>query len=138
MLNALNTLLSLPVQFQLLLTVLFRKRRNTSKSITNHHSLLGVRCINTKLSTEPVNKVCHPALNTIFLQQRQQSIYMEHHNEETKSLDGYYYIIALLAGLFIGAIINRGFIYVPVGGVLGLLSAAAFLKGVVKGHEDVD
>ncbi|QJD94906.1 hypothetical protein HH214_02925 [Mucilaginibacter robiniae] len=63
---------------------------------------------------------------------------MAHHREEQKSVDSYYYLIALLAGLFTGAIINRGFIYIPIGGVLGLLSAALFLKALVKGHEDID
>lgn len=62
---------------------------------------------------------------------------MAHHKEEQKSVDGYFYIIGLLAGLFTGAVINRGFIYIPIGGVLGLLSAALFLRALVKGHEDI-
>jgi hypothetical protein len=57
-------------------------------------------------------------------------------NHEEKSYDSYFYIIALVCGLFVGAIIGKGFIYIPVGGVLGLLTAALFLKVLVKGRED--
>ncbi len=59
------------------------------------------------------------------------------HHEEDKSYDQYYYIVALLAGLFVGAIVNRGAIYIPIGGVLGLLSAAVFIKFLVRGRHDV-
>jgi len=59
---------------------------------------------------------------------------MAHHTKE-ENQDRYFYIIGLLAGLFIGAIINRGFIYIPVGAILGLLSAALFLKVLVKGRQ---
>jgi hypothetical protein len=59
---------------------------------------------------------------------------MAHHTKE-ENHDRYFYIIGLLAGLFIGAIINRGFIYIPVGAILGLLSAALFLKVLVKGRQ---
>ncbi len=59
---------------------------------------------------------------------------MAHHTKE-ENHDRYFYIIGLLAGLFIGAIVNRGFIYIPVGAILGLLSAALFLKVLVKGRQ---
>ncbi len=59
---------------------------------------------------------------------------MAHHTKE-ENHDSYFYIIGLLAGLFIGAIVDRGFIYIPVGAVLGLLSAAVFLKELVKGRQ---
>ncbi len=59
---------------------------------------------------------------------------MAHHTKE-ENHDSYFYIIGLLAGLFIGAIVDRGFIYIPVGAVLGLLSAAVFLKVLVKGRQ---
>ncbi len=59
---------------------------------------------------------------------------MSHHTKE-ENHDRYFYIIGLLAGLFIGAIVNRGFIYIPVGAILGLLSAALFLKVLVKGRQ---
>lgn len=58
-------------------------------------------------------------------------------HEEDKSYDSIFYIVALLTGLFIGAVIGKGFIYIPIGGVLGLLSAAAFLKILVRGREEV-
>lgn len=59
-----------------------------------------------------------------------------HHHEENKSNDQYFYIIALLTGLFIGLIVNRGAIYIPIGGVLGLLTAALFIKFLVRGRHD--
>ncbi|MBS7565620.1 hypothetical protein KHS38_14505 [Mucilaginibacter sp. Bleaf8] len=61
---------------------------------------------------------------------------MSHH--EDKSYDSYFYIIGLVAGLFTGAIVNQGFIYIPVGAVLGLLTAALFLKVLVKGRQESD
>ena len=59
-----------------------------------------------------------------------------HHHEEEKNLDSYFYIIGLLAGLFTGAIINKGLIYIPIGGLLGLLTAVLFLKVLVKGRQN--
>ncbi len=61
---------------------------------------------------------------------------MAHHHTENKSYDSYFYIIALLAGMFVGFVIDRGLIYIPIGGVLGLLSAAAFIKFLVRGRHD--
>lgn len=61
---------------------------------------------------------------------------MSHHQEE-KSFDYVFYLVALLAGLFVGAIVERGFIWIPVGGVFGLLTAAVFLKFIVRGREEV-
>jgi len=60
-----------------------------------------------------------------------------HHHQEEKNLDSYFYIIALLAGLFVGFIVNHGAIYIPIGGVLGLLTAALFIKFLVRGRHDV-
>jgi hypothetical protein len=60
-----------------------------------------------------------------------------HHEEEEQNYDNLYYIIALVCGLFTGAIIEKGFIWVPIGGVLGLLTAAFYLKVLVKGREEV-
>ncbi|MVN90933.1 hypothetical protein [Mucilaginibacter aquatilis] len=59
------------------------------------------------------------------------------HHEEDKSNDQYYYIVALLAGLFVGFIVDRGAIYIPIGGILGLLTAALFIKFLVRGRHDV-
>ena len=60
---------------------------------------------------------------------------MANHQEEEKNYDFLYYLVALVSGLFVGAIIDKGFTWIFVGGVLGLLSAALFLKVLVKGRE---
>ncbi|GAB2701170.1 hypothetical protein GCM10027037_27840 [Mucilaginibacter koreensis] len=60
---------------------------------------------------------------------------MEH--KEDKSQDAIFYIVALVSGLFTGAIINHGFVWIPVGGILGLLTAALFIKLLVRGREEV-
>lgn len=61
----------------------------------------------------------------------------QHKDKEEKSYDMIYYVVALVCGLFTGAIINKGFIWIPIGGVLGLLTAAFFLNIMVKGREEV-
>ncbi|MDB5060507.1 MAG: hypothetical protein JWP67_350 [Mucilaginibacter sp.] len=61
----------------------------------------------------------------------------QHHQEEEKNYDYFFYLIALVCGMFVGAIVERGFIWIPVGGVFGLLTAAVFLKFLVKGREEV-
>ena len=61
---------------------------------------------------------------------------MKHHNTEEKSYDYLYYLVALLTGLFVGGIIDKGLGWIVVGGVLGLLSAAFFLNILVKGRGD--
>ena len=58
-------------------------------------------------------------------------------NEEAKSFDFLYYIIGLATGVFTGAILDVGMIWALVGGVLGLLSTALFLKIFVKGRQEV-
>ena len=62
---------------------------------------------------------------------------MSHHHEEKENYDYIFYLIALVSGMFVGAIVERGFIWVPVGGVFGLLTAAVFIKFLVKGREEV-
>ncbi|MBK0380151.1 hypothetical protein [Mucilaginibacter segetis] len=59
---------------------------------------------------------------------------MSNHHEEEKSYDYIYYLVALVCGLFTGGIVDKGFIWIPVGGVLGLLTAAFFLNVLVKGR----
>ncbi|RWY52419.1 hypothetical protein [Mucilaginibacter gilvus] len=61
---------------------------------------------------------------------------MSHHEEE-KNFDYVYYLVALLSGAFVGAIVDRGFIWIPVGAILGLLSAGLFIKVLVSGREEV-
>jgi hypothetical protein len=64
---------------------------------------------------------------------------MEHHNDvkekEEINFNALYYLVGLLSGLFVGAIINKGFTWIFVGGVLGLLTAALFLSVFVRGRE---
>ncbi|RYE19346.1 MAG: hypothetical protein EOP51_20080 [Sphingobacteriales bacterium] len=63
-----------------------------------------------------------------------------HHHPHKKEKENYYnvyYLAAFVVGIFVGAIINRGLIYIPIGGVLGLLTAALFIKTLVKGRENV-
>lgn len=62
---------------------------------------------------------------------------MAHHaKEEEKSYDYLYYLVALVCGLITGAVIDRGITWVIVGAVLGLLSAALYLKVFVRGREE--
>ena len=65
-----------------------------------------------------------------------QNIDMKHHTTEEKSYDYLYYVVALITGLFVGTIIEKGPIWILVSGVLGLLSAAFFLNVLVKGRGD--
>jgi hypothetical protein len=55
-----------------------------------------------------------------------------HHKEEAENFDYVYYLVGLVCGLFVGFIIDKGFTWIPVGGVLGLLTAAFFLQVMVK------
>jgi hypothetical protein len=80
------------------------------------------------------NKVLQQPHKQLFL--LYNKITMAHHHEENTSYDKYFYIAALLAGLFVGAIIGKGLVYIPVGGVLGLLSAVLFIKLAVRGRID--
>ncbi|MBW4890215.1 hypothetical protein KXQ82_10830 [Mucilaginibacter sp. HMF5004] len=61
---------------------------------------------------------------------------MKHQHTEEKNYDYLYYVIGLFFGLLTGAVLEKGFIYIPIGGVVGLLTAAFFLKVLVKGRED--
>ncbi len=61
-------------------------------------------------------------------------IMKHHHTEEAKNYDYLYYLVAVVCGLFTGGIIDKGFTWVIVGGVLGLLTAAFFLNVLVKGR----
>lgn len=65
---------------------------------------------------------------------------MSHHHhphKEEENFDYVFYVVALFTGLFVGAVVNRGLIYIPIGGVLGLLTAGLFIKTLVKGRENV-
>jgi membrane associated rhomboid family serine protease len=63
---------------------------------------------------------------------------MAHHHEEKKeeiNFNALYYLVGMVSGLFVGAIIDKGYTWIFVGGVLGLLTAALFLSVFVRGRE---
>jgi hypothetical protein len=61
----------------------------------------------------------------------------QHHQEEEqeKSYAYLYYVIGLFFGLYTGYVIDKDFIWIPIGGVLGLLTAAFFANVVAKSSE---
>ena len=61
---------------------------------------------------------------------------MGHHKEEKENFDYIYYLVGLFTGLFIGFILDIGFTWIFVGGVLGLLSAAGFIAVLVRGRNE--
>ncbi|HEY9195291.1 MAG TPA: hypothetical protein VIM77_03475 [Mucilaginibacter sp.] len=61
---------------------------------------------------------------------------MKHHEEEKDNLDYLYYVVGLVSGMFVGGIIDKGFTWIFVGGVLGLLTAGGFLAVLVKGRNE--
>ncbi|PWK76653.1 hypothetical protein LX99_03521 [Mucilaginibacter oryzae] len=61
---------------------------------------------------------------------------MGHHKEEKDNLDYIYYLVGLLSGLFIGFILDVGFTWIFVGGILGLLTAAAYIAVLVRGRNE--
>lgn len=62
---------------------------------------------------------------------------MAHHHrkEEEKNYDFVYYLVGLVSGLFTGAVLQVGMIWALVGGLLGLLTAAFYVKVLTKGRE---
>jgi hypothetical protein len=61
---------------------------------------------------------------------------MKHQHTEEKNYDYLYYVIGLFFGLLTGAVLDKGFMIILIGGVIGLLTAGFFLKVLVKGRED--
>ena len=61
----------------------------------------------------------------------------EHHKEvkEEINFNALYYLVGMLSGMFVGFIIDKGYEWIFVGGVLGLLTAALFLSVFVRGRE---
>lgn len=57
-----------------------------------------------------------------------------HHHAEEKSYDKYYYLVGLLSGLFTGVVIDHGFVWIAICGIMGLLLAAIFIKLAVRGR----
>ncbi|MFD2147771.1 hypothetical protein [Mucilaginibacter antarcticus] len=61
----------------------------------------------------------------------------QHHPKaEKENLDYIYYLVGTLSGLFVGVIVNTGFTWVLVGGLLGFLTALAFVKVLARGSEE--
>ncbi|WP_448701204.1 hypothetical protein ACFGVR_03670 [Mucilaginibacter sp. AW1-3] len=59
----------------------------------------------------------------------------QHNTPEEKSYDYLYYVIGLVFGMITGSFLEKGFVWILVGGVVGLLTAAFFLNVLVKGRE---
>jgi len=59
---------------------------------------------------------------------------MKHNEEEIESYNYIYYLVGLFSGLFVGLILDKGFIWIPILGLFGLLFTAFFLAVFVKGH----
>ncbi|EHQ26929.1 hypothetical protein [Mucilaginibacter paludis] len=59
----------------------------------------------------------------------------QHQEEEQKSYAYLYYVIGLVFGLITGFVIDKDFIWIPIGGVLGLLTAAFFANVVARSSE---
>jgi len=60
---------------------------------------------------------------------------MKHEEKQEEiSYDYIYYLVGLFSGLFIGFILDSGFIWIPILGVVGLLFAAFFLVVFVRGR----
>ena len=59
----------------------------------------------------------------------------QHHTPEEKSYDYLYYVIGLVFGLITGFFLDKSFVWVLVGGLFGLLTAAFFVNVLVKGRE---
>jgi len=62
---------------------------------------------------------------------------MKHHAQEEKNYDHLYYLVALVCGLIIGVVIDKGFTWIISCGIVGLLFASFFLNVLVKGREDI-
>jgi len=63
---------------------------------------------------------------------------MEHHQKEEEkevNFNALYYLVGLIFGMLTGAILQVGYIWIFVGGVLGLLTAALFVNVLVRGRE---
>ena len=58
------------------------------------------------------------------------------HEGKEKSINSLYYLVALVSGLFTGWVLDVSWVWIPVGGLLGLLAAALFLNVFVRGRED--
>jgi hypothetical protein len=59
-----------------------------------------------------------------------------HHHKAEENYDKLYYIVGLLAGLFVGVVIDHGVIQLIALGIFGVLFTAFFLQILVRGRGD--
>jgi hypothetical protein len=57
-----------------------------------------------------------------------------HHHEKKENYDKLYYTVGLLAGLFVGVVIDHGIIQIIALGIFGVLFTAFFLQVLVRGR----
>jgi hypothetical protein len=62
---------------------------------------------------------------------------MAHYQKEEKEINynALYYLVGLIFGMLTGGVLQVGYIWIFVGGVLGLLTAALFVNVFVRGRE---
>ena len=56
------------------------------------------------------------------------------HEEDIRQYDYIYYLVGLMSGFFVGVILDKEFIWIPVLGLVGLLFAGFFLNVFVRGR----
>lgn len=62
---------------------------------------------------------------------------MTHHHQKDEINDiNIYYLVGILGGVFIGLILESGFIWLPILGIVGWLFTAFFISVFVRGHVD--
>jgi hypothetical protein len=59
-----------------------------------------------------------------------------HHEEEKEDYTYLYYLAGLFGGFFIGLILESGFIWIPIMGIVGLLFTTFFRSVFVNGRAD--
>jgi type IV secretory pathway TrbD component len=56
--------------------------------------------------------------------------------QSDKDLNYIYYLVAILSGLFVGAVIGVGFKWIILGGIFGFLTAAFFVNVLARSSEE--
>ena len=80
---------------------------------------------------------CVKPFNQLILQYNKQLMTQHYSEEEVKvTPESVYYIVGILSGMFVGLILESGFIWIPVLGIFGLLFTKFFRSVFVKGHGD--
>lgn len=60
----------------------------------------------------------------------------QHHEDEKADFTNIYYLAGLFGGFFIGLILESGFIWIPIMGIVGVLFTAFFRSVLVNGRAD--